>query len=805
MTSTRKAPPKKVAAKVTGASAISRAPKSHPIWNFFKLSLATLAAALIGAACLALFIFAFVYQQLPPIDTVIDYRPKVPMRVWTADGKLIAEFGEERRDFVHINEIPDHVKNAVISAEDATFYDHIGIEPKGFIRAAIANFKTGRTSQGASTITMQVARNFFLSSERSYIRKLYEVAMAFKIESNLTKDEILEIYMNQIFLGNRAYGFAAAGRTYYGKNIQDLTIGEAATLAGLPAAPSSYNPFANPERAKVRRDYVLKRMRDLGHINNEQYQHEVASPIKTKLTVLAESALTPTKMNSSLHAEYVAELVRTLMYDIFQQETYTRGLNVYTTINSTDQNYAYQSLRSNVQKYDRGQGYRGPEANIDISDPKTRKDNIKNALQEALYASDMPACVVLAASPTEVEVELAQGKTVKITGKGLDFVKKSLQPKASSNIRIQPGSVVRIQGMADGQWEITQIPQAEAAFIAVKYATGAVQALVGGYDFNLNKFNHVTQAWRQPGSSFKPFIYSAAIEKGFSPQTVINDAPIVLDPAETGFKRWNPKNFSHTFQGPIMMKDALKKSLNLVSVRIVQAITPRYAVNFIQRFGFEADRHPAYLSLGLGAGSVTPWEMVRGFSVFANLGKRVEPYIISKVTDQAGKILMQSTAEVEAVVEGVQALDVRNAYIMHTMLNGVATGGTAARVGATLKRRDIAGKTGTSNDSNDVWFVGYAGTQAAAVWMGYDQLRSLGKRAQGASLALPIWLDYMKIAIKDDPIIERKAPHGVTEDHGAIYYTNRKDAIPSLGLDQPKEDDPIGEVIKNTNIREQIF
>lgn len=798
--------------RTTPARSADKSPKKAPaprkggsrLWAFFKGFVATCIALALAGVGLALFVFALVYSQLPPIDTVVDYKPKVPMRVWTADGKLIAEFGEERRDFVTINEIPPLVKEALISAEDDGFYQHAGIEPKGFIRAALNNLATGRKSQGASTITMQVARNFFLSSERSYIRKLYEVAMAFKIEANLSKDEILQIYMNQIFLGNRAYGFAAAARTYYGKSLQQLTAGEAATLAGLPAAPSVYNPFASPKRAKMRRDYVLGRMRDLGYISEAEYQKEVSAPIQTRLTRVAEQVGTPTRMNESLHAEYVAELVRTLMFDIFQQETYTRGLNVYTTINSEDQGYAYKALRSHLQSYDHSQGYRGPEAKVDISDPKTREQNISNALQEALIATDMPAVVALEVSPTEVKVQMSHGKVISITGKGLDFVKKALQPKAKPDIKIVPGSVLRLQSNKEGYWEITQIPQAEAAFIATEYNTGAIKAMVGGYDFALNKFNHVTQAWRQPGSSFKPFIYSAAIEKEFSPQTVINDAPIVLDPSETGFKKWNPKNFSGKFSGPIMMKDALKKSLNLVSIRILQAITPRYAVDFIQRFGFDSDKHPPHLSMALGAGSVTPWQMVEGFSVFANVGRRTEPYLISKVTDASGKVLMQSTAEAEKVA-GVEALDPRNAYIMHQMLHGVATSGTAARATAMLKRTDIAGKTGTSNDAFDVWFVGYAGDQCAAVWMGFDQPRSLGRRAQGAGLALPVWIDYMREAIKNEPNVVRKAPPGVTEEGGNLYYTNRKDAIPNLGLDQPATDDPIGALINDSSVRGQIF
>lgn len=757
---------------------------------------------------LAAFIFALVYTQLPPIDTVVDYKPKMPMRVWTSDGKLIAEFGEERRDFVPIEEIPPLVKNALLSAEDNGFYQHYGIEPKGFVRAALANFSSGRKSQGASTITMQVARNFFLSSERSYIRKLYEVAMAFKIEASLSKDEILQIYMNQIFLGNRAYGFSAAARTYYGKTLDQLTPGEAATLAGLPAAPSAYNPFTSPKRAKVRRDYVLGRMHELNFIDDETYQKELEAPIRTRLTVLRERGITPSKINSSLHAEFVAELVRSIVFDVFREETYTRGLNVYTTIDSSDQNFAYQAVRNQIQDYDKKQGYRGPEDQVDISDPKSRDQQIKNALHEALVASEMPAAVVLRSSPKEVTVELAHGRQITITGKGLNFVKKSLNPRAKASIRIKPGSVVRLTSR-NGYWEISQIPQVEAAFIASDWKTGAVKALVGGYDFNLNKFNHVTQAWRQPGSTFKPFIYSAAIEKGFSPQTIINDAPIVLDPAETGFKKWDPQNYSKTFSGPIMMKDALKKSLNLVSIRILQAITPNYALNFLQNFGFDPDKHPPHLSLSLGTGSVTPWEMVRGFSVFANVGKRVDPYLITKVTDQNGKVLMQSTVETfkesgEIDRIGVDAIDPRNAYIMHEMIHGVATHGTAARSTAILKRNDIAGKTGTSNESFDVWFVGYAGSQIGAVWLGYDQLKTLGKNAQGSNLALPVWINYMKDAIKGEPEVIRTPPEGITVENEEIYYTTRKDAITSLGVDEPATVDPLENII-NDNLRGQIF
>jgi penicillin-binding protein 1A len=786
-------------------------PKAEGKKASFSFSIATflsrcffLICALIAAGiCLGAFVFALIYAQLPPIDTVIDYRPKVPLRIWTADGKLIAEIGEEKRDFVRIKEMPDLMKNALMAAEDNGFYEHYGIEPKGFIRAALTNLETGKRSQGASTITMQVARNFFLSSERSYIRKLYEVAMAFKIEANLSKDEILEIYMNQIFLGNRAYGFGAAARIYYGKTLDKITVGEAATLAGLPAAPSAYNPFSNPKHAKVRRDYVLGRMKDLGYINEATYRAELDAPIRTSRTKLLENGLTPTKMNSELHTEYVAELVRTLMYNIFKEETYSRGLNVYTTIVSDDQRYAYQALRSQIQTYDRNQGYRGPEASCDISNPKTADQNIKNALNEALEATDMPAGVVLSASPTSVVVQLAQNKQITVEGKGLDFVKRALQPKAKESLRIVPGSVVRLAAR-NGIWEISQLPQVEGAFVAANWKTGAIKALIGGYDNKLTKFNHVTQAWRQPGSSFKPFIYSAAIEKGFSPQTIINDAPIVLDPAETGFKKWDPQNFSKTYSGPIMMKDALKKSLNLVSIRILQAITPNYAVNFIQRFGFDPDKHPPHLSLALGAGSVTPWEMIRGFSVFANVGKRVDPYLISKVTDPSGKILMQSNAEAESAQIGVDAVDPRNAYIMHQMIHGVATGGTAARATAVLKRKDIAGKTGTSNDAFDVWFVGYAGSQIAAVWLGYDQPRSLGKRAQGAGLALPVWIEYMKDAIKGEPEVVRTAPEGIVEEGDTLYYKDRKDAIKSLDVPSESSADPLESIIKDS-LRGQIF
>ena len=608
--------------------------RKRPLW--LKLVLALVGLMFAGIACAGLVLgYALVVAtpNLPSLDALTDYRPKVPLRIYTADHVLIGEFGEERRDIVHIQDVPDNLKKAVLAIEDARFYDHGGVDLTGIARAGFVALTNGHATQGASTITMQVARNFFLSSEKTYTRKIYEMLLAYKIESKLTKDQILEVYMNQIYLGQRAYGFASAARVYFGKDMKDLTLAESAMLAGLPKAPSAYNPVVNPKRAKIRQEYILTRMLELHYITQEQYDTASRQPLAVK----------GAGKEFSVHAEYVAEMVRQMMYAQFREEAYTRGLNVVTTIDSADQDVAYRSLRKGLMDYERRHGYRGPEAFIDLpTDADEREQAIDDALLEHPDNGEIIAAVVTTASPKQVQATLADGNVATLQGDGLRFASFALGPRAQPNQRIRPGAIIRVVKGDDGSWSITQLPQVEGAFVSVVPQDGAIRALVGGFDFNKNKFNHVTQAWRQPGSSFKPFIYSASLEKGLGPATVINDAPLFFSAAETGGQAWEPKNYGGGFDGPMTMRTALQKSKNLVSIRILNQIGPKYAQGYITRFGFDAERHPAYLPMALGAGLVTPLQMAGGFSVFANGGYRINPYLIAEVTDQRGIVVAQA-------------------------------------------------------------------------------------------------------------------------------------------------------------------
>lgn len=760
-----------------------------------------------AAISLGLVIFSVAYYQLPAIDALTQYRPKVPLRVYTADGDLIGEFGEERRDYVPFEEIPRHVKLAILAAEDNGFYEHSGIEFMGIARAAISNIITGRRGQGGSTITMQVARNFFLSSERSYTRKLYEVAMAFKIEQNLSKDKIFEVYANQIFLGHRSYGFGSAAKTYFGKDLRDLSISEAAVLAGLPVAPSAYNPLVNMRRATMRRNYVLGRMFNLGYIDEITYASAIAQPIKVRQTT-AEQQKTQLQ-TQELHAGYVAEIVRMLLVPYFKDTLYNQGLNVYTTIRSFDQKVASSTVRQNMIDYDRRYGYRGVEGHVDISQEETREANIRQTLAKVVSSANLLPGVVTQLTPQTMSVQLYSGETVKIAAKDFAFAKryiaqngKELQGRNKAK-ELRVGAIVRVTQDAKGKWSLGQIPVVESAFVSANFNTGAIYSLVGGFDFKLNQFNHVTQAWRQPGSSFKPFIYSAALDKGFTPATIINDAPLSIDPRLTGGKLWEPRNDDRRYDGPMTLATALARSKNLVSIRIVQAIDPFYAQQFISKFGFNPKNHPALLTMALGVGSVTPLEMVTGYSVFANGGYLVQPYLIEKVTDAEGNVLMQSHNA--KVGDGApRTLDARNAYVMNSLLHGVATQGTGRRAGNALKRADIGAKTGTTNDALDAWFAGYAGEIAAVGWMGYDQPKSLGANAYGAGLVLPVWVNYMKAVLKGAPEYYRPQPADVVKIDGMPFYADQVgDTVQTLGLGEttsPEEVDPIAETI-----RDQIF
>ncbi len=719
-----------------------------------------IATGCVGSALLVLYALVVASPRLPAIDALTDYRPKVPLRIFTADHVLIGEFGNERRDVVHIDDVPLFLKQAILAIEDARFYDHGGVDLTGIARAGMTALTNGRATQGASTITMQVARNFFLSSEKTYTRKIYEMMLAYKIERELTKDQILEVYMNQIYLGQRAYGFASAARIYFGKDIKKITLAEAAMLAGLPKAPSAYNPIVNPARAKLRQQYILQRMLALHDITRAQYDAAVAEPLAL--------AGTPAQQ-FSVHAEYIAEMVRQAMFAQYGEEAYTRGLNVVTTIDSGSQDTAYRALRAGLMRYDERHGYRGPEGYIALpASADARARAIASALDARPDNGDIVAGVVTSADAGEVDAVLSDGAVAKITGEGLRFAAAALSPHAAQASRMRPGAIVRLIKDDRGAWSIVQLPQVEGAFISIVPQDGAIRALVGGFDFSKNKFNHVTQAWRQPGSSFKPFIYSASLDKGLGPATIINDAPLYFSAAETGGQAWEPKNYGGRFDGPMTMRTALQKSRNLVSIRILARIGTHYAQQYITRFGFDADKHPAYLPMALGAGLVTPLQMAGAYSIFANGGYRINPYLISEVTDQEGVVL----ARAQPIVAGgdaPRAIDARNDYVMNSLLQSVAQRGTGAKSNE-LGRKDLAGKTGTTNDSRDAWFAGYQHTLAAIAWIGYDAPRSLGDRETGGGVALPVWMDYMRQALKGVPEYQMPMPDDVVAIGGEFYF-----------------------------------
>ncbi|WP_321791433.1 penicillin-binding protein 1A [Burkholderia pyrrocinia] len=736
-------------------------PKKRPWWQKVLLGFAAMCVALVVAGGLVLgYALVVAWPNMPSLDALTDYRPKVPLRIYTSDHVLIGEFGEERRDVVHFKDVPDSLKKAILAIEDARFYDHGGVDLTGIIRAGFVALTNGHASQGASTITMQVARNFFLSSEKTYTRKIYEILLAYRIERALTKDQILEVYMNQIYLGQRAYGFASAARVYFGKDLKDITLAEAAMLAGLPKAPSAYNPVVNPKRAKVRQEYILQRMLELNFISREQYDEAIAQPLVVK----------GPGRDFSVHAEYVAEMVRQMMYAQYREETYTRGFNVVTTIDSADQQVAYTALRKGIMDYERRHGYRGPEGFIELpAGADDREQAIDDALLEHPDNGELIAAVVTAASPRQITIAFIDGSTATVEGDNLRFASGALSANAQPNRRIRPGAIVRVVKNDTGTWSITQLPQVEGAFLSIIPQDGAIRSLVGGFDYNKNKFNHVTQAWRQPGSSFKPFIYSASLDKGLGPATVINDGPLYFSAAETGGQPWEPKNYGGGFEGPMSMRTALQRSRNLVSIRILNHIGTKYAQQYITRFGFDADRHPAYLPMALGAGQVTPLQMAGAYSVFANGGYRVNPYLIAEVTDPNGAIVARAQPLV-AEQNAPRAIDARNAYVMNSLLQSVAQRGTGARTNI-LKRTDLAGKTGTTNDSHDAWFAGYQRTLAAIAWIGYDNPRSLGDRETGGGLSLPVWIDYMGAALRGVPEFKPTAPDGVESLGSELYFT----------------------------------
>ena len=749
--------------------------------NIVFWGLGALGAALFSILLIVGVALAVAFPKLPDVSDLLDYRPKLPLRIFSSEGVLIGEFGEELRNLTPIAQIPKVMKDAVLAIEDARFYEHGGINYKSILRAAIANLGQAK-SQGASTITMQVAKNVYLSSEKAYTRKIYEILLTFKLESLLTKNQILEIYMNQIFLGQRAYGFATASEIYFGKPLKNITIAEAAMLAGLPKAPSAYNPIVNPDRARTRQLYIIERMLENDFITKEQA--EAASKEVLKLKADSDS--------NKIHAEYVAETVRQMVFAQYGTETYTRGLNVYTTIKASDQTAAYRALRKGVMDFDKRHTYRGPEKFIEL--PKKQDDvddEIDVALAEHPDADDLKAAVVIEATSKKITAIRQNTETIEITGDGLKPAQSALSDKAPATTKIRRGALIRVVKTPKNTWEISQLPEVESAFIALDPRDGAIKALVGGFDFDKNKFNHVTQAWRQPGSSFKPFVYSASLEKGLSPSTVINDAPMFFDASVTGGQPWEPKNFDGKFAGPMTMRTGLAKSKNMISIRILKEVGTQNTQDWITKFGFDAERHPPYLTMALGAGSTTPMQMAIAYSVFANGGYRINPFLIRKITDQKGAVIVETKPPI--LNESMRVIDARNAFVMNSLLQEVTTAGTAAKAKAALGRSDIFGKTGTTNDAIDAWFAGFHPTLAAVVWMGYDNPKPLGSSnaETGGGLSLPIWINFMKEALQGVPVVTLTPPEGLTKGSGDwVYNEFVGTGVRSLGINDPMSLDP---------------
>ncbi len=776
-------------------------------------------------------IYIRVEPQLPSISALRDVQLQEPLRIYTSDHRLIAEFGEKRRTPVRISDVPPQMVRAFLAAEDDRFFEHSGIDIPGLIHAAIDLARTGQKRRGASTITMQVARNFFLSREKTYLRKLTEILLAFRIEHSLHKNEILELYFNKIFLGHRAYGIQAAAQVYYGKNINELSLAQMAMIASLPKAPSRVNPINDPQGAKYRRDYILGRMLQLGYIKAEMYAAAVAEPDTAELHTVP----------SEVDAPYVAEMVRGEMVDRYGADAYTTGLEVVTTINSLHQQAANRALHTDLLDYSKRHGYRGAEAHVDLA--ATPPEGRAPLLDDYPEYGGLSAALVTSVGDRQATVLLKDGTEKVLDWDALSWARpyrsvnsRGAAPKNAGDI-LQPGDIIRLRSPGDGKTELSQLPAVEGALVAVEPDDGAILALVGGFDFGLSKFNRVTQARRQPGSSFKPIIYSAALEKGFTPATMVNDAPVVFDdPALES--TWRPENYSGQFYGPTRLREALYRSRNLVSIRVLRAIGAGYAADYAERFGFDADQLPHDLTLALGSASVTPLQMVRAYAVLANGGFLVNPYFIRQINDATGNVLFQAnpavacrecpettvpeptvpettvpetgaggvaTATPVAVATGnppgqtdfaaappvpaaapepvhaPRTLSSRNVWLMTSMMRDVIQRGTGVKA-RVLGRPDLAGKTGTTNDQVDGWFSGFNHAVAATAWTGFDKLEPLGRGETGGNSALPMWIDYMAVALKGVPQERREQPDGLVTVRidpatGLLARSGQRDAI----------------------------
>lgn len=708
--------------------------------KFLKKIFLNISSLFISILIIFAFAYAYLAIRLPDVSQLKDARLQVPLRVFTKDGKLIGEFGEKRRSPITLDQVPPQLVTAILDTEDQRFFEHPGVDFVSLIRAAKIVFATGKKSQGASTITMQVARNFFLNSDKTYARKLNEILLALKIDQKLSKKEILELYLNQIYLGQRAYGVAAASRVYYGKELKELNLAELALIAGLPQAPSRDNPIVNPKAALERRNHVLTRMYDSDHITTKAYREAITSPLTARYHEHA----------TEIEAPHIAEMVRSSMVQQFGPDIYDRGYSVYTTIDSRLQKSANKALRDGVLDYDERHGYRGSEKNLGKT---TTQEDLKDWLKELQrfpIVNDLWPAAVIKIEAQYITALLKYGQEIRI------FCSNSFARQACSTLQI--GDVIRVEKMPNGVWRLRQLPTAEAAFVALDPKDGSILALNGGFSYSKSNFNRVTQSSRQAGSAFKPFIYSAALEKGFTLASIVNDAPIVITDAHSNIL-WRPQNDTLRFYGPTRLRVGLMKSRNLVSIRLLQAITIPYALDYLQRFGFSLNQLPYGLSLALGTASISPLQLASGYATFANGGYKITPYFISSVKNQNNEVIFSAHPKIVPGKEeqtnqnqkseyAIRTISAQNAYLITDALKDVIRQGSATDAQA-LNRRDLAGKTGTTNSQNDGWFSGFNGDIVATTWVGFDQPQTLHE--YGSEAALPIWINFMREALVGKP------------------------------------------------------
>jgi len=760
---------------------------------------------LIGAAFVTIAVTK-IYPTLPALTEIQNYQPKLPIQIFAEDGSMLGQFGEEHRIFIPIAKTPEMLKDAILSAEDERFYEHQGFDYIGFIRSALNNVLHMSFRSGGSTITMQVARNFFLSSQKTITRKFNEILLSYKIEKYLTKDQILELYINQIYLGQRAYGFGEAAYTYFGKPLDKLSIAEYAMLAGMPKAPSTYNPVANLKRATERQHYVLDRMYTHKYITKEEYNQALQQTL-----IITKGA----QYSANDAGSYVAEMVRQYLYPIYGNSIYSQGFKVYTTIDSKQQQAAYSSLRSGIINYDQTHGYRGAEDYFDMSnieDPHEIADKL-SSVQD--YGNLLAAIVTKVNTDGSINATIKNGQSIAISPSNITWVKTFINNSKKTGIK--PGALIRVINQGNNQYSLSQIPQVQGSLVSLDPNTGAIKSLVGGFDFAISSFNHVVQAYRQPGSSFKPFIYSAALDNGIKPSTIFDDSSACYPDRSSSNGQWCPRNDDNTFMGEITVRQALTKSRNAVTVKILDQITPKVAISYVNKFGFDKDQFQPYLTMALGANEATSLQMARAYAVFANSGYLITPYFIKKITDSAGNVLAET--KIPQLDNSKLAIDPRNAFIMNSMLQDVARYGTGAAAYKALGRSDIAGKTGTTTDAKDVWFDGYTPDLVCVVWMGFDQPKSLGSKTYGANTVLPIWIDFMKSALKNKAIHSMPMPDGILIESNATWNgqteysidgmsnanSESSSAIPTNDEDSTNSDnDAIGDQIKSISIEQGV-